>query len=103
MIRIIVYTGAIPGPNWPDLWRDYDGHCIMALSWVNADQIDLIYEGITTRKLGIDINCKNQRTKLTWFMKGLRHHKKTTMQDLDAEDQIDLIYEGITTLPHSQQ
>ena len=113
------------GPNWPDLWRDYD---IMAPPWINpdnnwtkltwfmkglrlevpdctsdvpvtADQIDLIYEGITTLAgHSVSSHRRSQGTKLTWFMKGLRLCGLCPSGQFHRPDQIDLIYEGITTL-----
>jgi len=87
------------GPNWPDLWRDYDvgGSFRLFPPKVPRDQIDLIYEGITTLRIvsirtvsstwpnwpdlwrDYDTSSTHYHfllswylTKLTWFMKGLR-------------------------------
>ena len=85
-------------PNWPDLWRDYDcGICCCHVLWGVCDQIDLIYEGITTPVGWIVMVCVLS-TKLTWFMKGLRPKcGRCYCHLLCNGDQIDLIYEGITT------
>ena len=113
-------------PNWPDLWRDCDTYRPWFVLTPLLVQIDLIYEGIATHvPLKRTTWVNNVRSKLTWFMKGLRRYDNSLFfvrssflspnwpdlwRDCDLFSwffsfylsyrfvQIDLIYEGIATL-----
>ena len=94
-------VGGCCRPNWPDLWRDYDhAPSSFALSASSIkDQIDLIYEGITTplNRISVFIQQRNWPNWPDLWRDYDRPVGVLYISECKFYDQIDLIYEGITT------